>query len=262
MPYLDLEAAVGTTSATINTYGNLAAAPGDTLTVRTLGGGQKADLIDFGLFASNTPQVRVISPYLHDDVTGLSFPCNASDASGLTGFIPDQELRAQDTLVVQAANGTASVASAYWQLVFYSELSGGPSTYITAEELKARNVEQIGYQVIVNVASAQAWQSTLLSAGTGVLKANANYAIIGYDLNVACTAIGVVGPDTGNFRAGGPGITTRQFTRNWFFDMAYWTGYPAIPVFNAQNATGTNLQALATTAVGNVQCNLFLARLK
>lgn len=262
MPYLDLEAASGTTSATINTYTALTACTGDTLTVRTLGSQQAAELIDFGLFAAGTPQVRVTSPYLADDVTALSFPVNASDASGQTGFLPTQKLRAQDTLNVQSANGTASEATAYWQLVYYSELAGGPSTYITIDELRARTIEVIGFQNVVNVATALQWNSVLLSAGTGVLKANANYAVVGYELNAACTAFGLYGPDTGNFRAGGPGVTTRQFTRNWFADLSFWTGYPTIPVFNSQNATGTQVQALAITAVGNVQVQLFLARLK
>jgi hypothetical protein len=262
MPYLDLEAATGTSSATANTYTSLAAASGDTLTVRTVDTSQQAELIDFGLFAAGTPQARVVSPYLADDVTALSFPANPSDASGLTGFVPTQKLRAQDTLNVQTANGTVSEATAYWQLVWYSDLAGGPSTYISAQELRARAIEQIGYQVTVTVSSALAWQSTLLSAGSGVLKANQTYAVVGYDLNTAVTAIGLYGPDTGNFRAGGPGITTRQFTRNWFYDLSFWTGYSCIPCFNSQNATGTNVQAIAITAVGAIQLNLYLARLK
>ena len=261
MTYLDLEAAFGTTSATAGTYGALAANGGDTLTVRTISTSQKAELIDFGTFAAATPQIRVISPYLADDVYALSFSANASDPSGLTGPIPTQLLRAQDTLSVQAANGTASEATGYWQLVYYSDLAGGPSTYIGADELRARATEQIGYQNSVTTVSNGTWATQLVSAGTGVLKANAQYAVIGYDLNTACTAFGILGPDTGNFRAGGPGLTTKQFTRTWFFDLSFWTGLPCIPVFNAQNATGTTVQIAAISAA-TFQINMYLARLK
>ena len=98
--------------------------------------------------------------------------------------------------------------------------------------------------------------------GAGILKANAEYAIVGYELDVACTAFGLYGPDTGNFRAGGPGVTTRQFTRNWFMDLSAQTNLPCIPVFNSQNATGTNVQVLHYTATTAVNVNLILGRLK
>jgi hypothetical protein len=262
MTYLDLQAAnIDTSAAT--TYQGLAPATGDTLTVRTLAGQDEAELIDFGFQGATATVGRVRSPYLHDDVQALAFPFLASDPSGLTGFQPLQRLRGQDTLIVEVLGPGAATEYVYWQLVYYGNLQAGPSIYIGYDELHSRAIEQVSNQVAVTTsATAGQWGSTLLSAGTGVLKANQTYAIIGYDLSAAVGAIGVYGPDTGNFRAGGPGLTTRQFTRNWFADLAFWTGRPCIPCFNSQNASGTNVQAMASGTSVATSVTLYLSRLK
>jgi len=263
MPYLDLQAATASITTAYPTFTGLAACTGDTLVVRTLSSDQAAELIDFGIYGAAGNVVRVRSPYLHDDVQGIRSRYLAGDSSGLTGFKPTQRLRGQDTLIAESS-GTGSAAQyVYWQLAWYGQLQASPSVYLSLAEFEARAIEETSTEVAVtSSATAGQWGSALLSAGTGVLKANQNYAVIGYELDVACAAWGFYGPDTGNFRAGGPGITTRQFTRNWFLDLARLTGYACIPVFNSQNATGTNVQVNHYTASTAVNVNLITARLK
>jgi hypothetical protein len=260
--YLDLEAFYASVSSSSSVFTNLPAASGDTLTVRSLSETQKAILIDFGAYAAAANIVRVRSPYLHDDVNGIRSRYLAADPSGLTGFTPNQLLRPQDTLIVEST-GTGSAAGVTgWLLNYYDGMPGGPSIYINARELESRTLEETSTEVAVTSGAAGVWGSALLSAGTGILKANQLYAIYGYELDVACTAVGLYGPDTGNFRAGGPGVTTRQFTRNFFTDMSEQTGLPTIPVVNAQNASGTNVQVIHYTGSTAVNVNLLMARLK
>lgn len=263
MPYLDLEAATASVTTAYPTFTGLAACTNDTLTVRTLSQAQQGELIDFGVFGAAGNVARVRSPYLHDDVQGIRSRYLAADPSGLTGFRPTQKLRAQDTLIVESS-GTGSAAQyVAWLLNYYGDLSGPTSTYISAAEMDSRAIEEFSTEVAVtSSATAGQWGSALLSAGTGIWKANQQYAIFGYELDVACAAVGFYGPDTGNFRAGGPGVATRQFTRNWFFDLSSWTGYPCIPVINAQNITGTQVQVNHYTASTAVNVNLLGVRLK
>jgi hypothetical protein len=260
MPYLDLQSATGSNTGT-TTFTALSAVSGDTLTVRTLAGQQEALLIDFGCKHATAGMVRVRSPYLHDDVNALRFRTLAADASGLTGWAPDQRLRGQDTLIVESTGGSSAEQVSYWQLAYYKELNGGPSYYITRAELDARAIEEIGYEVAVTGGSTATWGSALMSSGTGILKANQMYAVVGYVLDVACTAWGIYGPDTGNFRAGGPGITTRQFTRTWFADMSDACGLPTIPVINSQNLSGTQVQVVDSAGATAVNVDLYLARI-
>lgn len=260
MPYLDLQSATGSNTGT-TTFTALAAVTGDTLTVRTLAGQQEALLLDFGCKHATAGQVRVRSPYLHDDVNALLFRSLAADPAGFLGHEVLQRLRGQDTLIVESTGGASAEQVSYWQQVYYKELNGGPSYYITAAQLDAQAKEEVTNTVAVTGGASAVWGSTLLSAGTGILKANQMYAVIGYVLDVACTAWGLYGPDTGNFRAGGPGITTRQFTRTYFYDMSVRSGLPCIPVFNAQNAGGTNVQVVDSAGATAVNVVLYLARL-
>lgn len=263
MPYLDLEAATGSVTTAYPTFTGLTACTNDTLTVRSLDRNENALLIDFGFFGAAGNVGRVRSAYFHDDVQGIRSRYLAADASGLTGWEPSQKLRAQDTLTVESS-GTGSAAQyVYWQLAYYGDLQAGPSTYITARELASRALEETSTEVATtSSATAGQWGSALFSSGTGILKANQEYAIFGYELDVACAAVGLYGPDTGNFRAGGPGVTTRQFTRNWFIDLAEATGLATIPVINAQNASGTNVQVVHYTASTAVNVNWLTCRLK
>lgn len=262
MPYLDLEAATASISSNATTFSALAACTGDTLTVRSLSPSQEASLIDFGFHAAAGNAGRIRSPYLHDDVQGIRSRYLATDASGLTGFEPSQLLRAQDTLIVESTGTGVAAQVNYWQLVWYSDLAGGPSTYIGEHELVSRMVEETATEVPTTSGAAGQWGSALLSTGTGIWKANQQYAVFGYEVDVSCTAVGLFGPDTGNFRAGGPGILTRQFTRNWFIDLSKATGKPCIPVINAQNLGGTQVQVNHFTGATAVNVNWLLGRLK
>lgn len=262
MPYLDLEVATASISSNSTTFSGLAAAAGDTLVVRSLSPSQEALLIDFGFHAAAGNAGRIRSPYLHDDVQGIRSRYLAADASGLTGWDPSQLLRAQDTLIVESTGTGVAAQVSCWLLAYYSDLAGGPSTYIGEHELASRAIEETATEVPVTSGAAGQWGSALLSTGTGIWKANQQYAVFGYEVDVACTAVGLFGPDTGNFRAGGPGVLTRQFTRNWFIDLARFTGKPCIPVINAQNIGGTQVQVSHFTAATAVNVNLLLARLK
>jgi hypothetical protein len=261
MPYLVLDSATGSLTGT-GTFSALAAVAGDTLQVRSLDQRSDALLLDFGCKHATAGQVRVRSPYFHDDINGIRARTLAADASGLTGFGDVQKLRAQDTLIVESTGGASAEQVSYWQLAYYGEIAGGPSRYITAAELRARGEEAVTNEIAVTGGASAVWGSALLSAGTGVLKANAEYAVLGYVLDVACTAVAILGPDTGNFQAGGPGITTRQFTRNWFVDLSEAIGKPTIPVINAQNAGGTQVKVVDSAGATAVNVDLVLQRLK
>jgi hypothetical protein len=261
MGYLDLQSATGSNTGT-TTFTALAAVQGDTLQVRSIVPNNKAELIDFGCKHATAGMVRVRSPYFHDLVNGIRARTLAADPSGLTGNKNQQKLRPQDTPIVEATGGASAEQVSYWQLAWYDSLSGAtPSNYMSAHEVRARGIEEVTNEVAVTGTAGALWGSSLLSSGTGVLKADQMYAVIGYVLDVACTAWGVYGTDTGNLRAGGPGVTTRQFTREWFLDLSEDTGYPCVPVINAQNAGGTEIQVVDSAGATAVNVDLQLVRL-
>lgn len=262
MPFLDLQSATASLTG-VGTFGALAAVTGDTLTVRSLGQGDDARLMAFGRKGATAGMTRLRSPFLHDDVNGIRSRVLAADASSVIDMDGLQRLRAQDPLIFESTGGASAEQESGWILIYYGTLQGDTSVYIGAAELEQRSLEVVSTEVAVTGGAGATWGSAnLFSVGTGILKADQWYALIGYELDVACTAIAVIGPDTGNFKTGGPGITTRQFTRRWWHDMADQSGLATIPCINAQNAPGTLVEVVDSAGATAVNVNLILARLR
>jgi hypothetical protein len=261
VPYLDLNLGAGSLTGT-TTFTQLSAVSGDTLTVRSLGGGQHAKLMGLGSKHATAGMVRLTSPFLADAVNGIRSRTLSVDGSSVIDMIGLQKLRGQDPLDLASTGGSSAEEVTAWVQVYYDELNGGPSLYITLAELQQRVIEYVTLESPTTCGASGAWGTAALSAGVGILKADQVYAIVGYELDVACTAVAVLGPDTGNFKAGGPGITTRQFTRRYFADMSAESGLPTIPCFNAQNASGTFTYAADSAGATAVNVDLILARLR
>lgn len=261
MPYLDLNSATASLTG-VGTFGALAAVTGDTLTVRSLGQQDDARLLALGRKGATAGMIRLRSPFLADDVNGIRSRVLAADPSSVIDMDGLQRLRAQDPLIFESTGGAAAEQESGWWLTYYGNLQGDTSVYIGAAELEQRALEVVSSEVpTTGVAGAQ-WGTAALSTGTGILKANQWYAVIGYELDVACTAVALLGPDTGNFKAGGPGITTRQFTRRWFHDLADQSGLATIPCINAQNAGGTLSEVVDSAGATAVNVNWIFVRLR
>jgi hypothetical protein len=261
VPYLDLNMGAGSlTGAT--TFTALTAVSGDTLTVRSLGNGQHAKLMGLGSKHATAGMVRLTSPFLADDVNGIRSRTLTVDGSSVIDMLGLQHLRGQDPLNLASTGGASAEQVTAWIQVYYDDLSGGPSLFITAAELEQRTLEYVTLEVPTTAGASGAWGTAAFSGGTGILKADQVYAVVGYELDVACTAIALLGPDTGNFKVGGPGITTRQFTRRYFVDMSRESGLATIPCFNAQNASGTLAYVSDSAGTTAVNVDFILARLR
>lgn len=260
MGILDLNTATASLTG-VGTFGALVPVAGDTLTVRSIADRQNARLIALGCKHATAGIARLRSPYLHDPTNGIRARTLSQDASSFMDEMSLQRLRAQDALIFEATGGASAEQVSGWYMAYYDNLGGAPSYFITTAELRRRAIEYVTNEVAVTGGAAATWGTALLSAGTGELKANQWYAVVGYVLDVACTAIAVLGPDTGNFKAGGPGLTTRQFTRKWFVHLSDQTGLPLVPVINSTNAGGTSVYVVDSAGATAVNVDLVLARL-
>lgn len=249
-----LEVVAGRVTNPGGTITNYTPATGDSFTVRSFAPGSKANTLGvWGLGATAGIQ-QLHSPRWHDDVRGFRAKLLASDARPVWNFGRLQMLQPQDLLTFQASGGGSETDAGY-MLNYYDDLPGVDARLIDVNQLNQRAVNILTVETThTSSGTAADWGGAVaLNSGSQLLKANVDYAIVGYITDVNTGAVAYQGPDTGNLRVGGSGSNIRHETRNWFTKLSERTGKPCIPVFNAANVGGTfawvNLPATATTVV-------------
>lgn len=241
-----LEIIAGSASAPGATLTALTMANGDSLTVRNFVNG-KARIITAwptGKITAGALQIR--SPRMHDNVRGIQLVSPVTPVSPPLFSPFMQSLVAQDQLNVlisgSAAAGDLMLAAL---LIHYEDLPGNDGRFITPDELKSKGVDILTLQNSITTTTGPNWTGGVaLNATNDLMKANTDYALIGYQLSAQCGSVGWRGTDTSNLRVGGPGLISNIFdTRDWFVKLSNLSGLPLIPVFNSANKSNTFVDA-------------------
>lgn len=207
--------------------------------------------------------VRIRSPRLHDQAQGIRLQLPAAgDPKPLLDTYADQTLYASDSLIVEGTGGAAETDT-IGLLNYYTNLPGANARVVNWSDIASRIVNLMGSEVdTTSGGTAGDWGAgAAINATFDNFKANTDYAVLGWTTNVFCTAVAIAGPDTANYRTGGPGSIDPLVTRNWFVKMNAETGRPYIPVFNSNNRGGTLCYVAAATASKAVKVSLLLAQL-
>lgn len=224
---------------------------GDSFTVRNFAPGSQAFCLrTWGLGATAGIQ-QIHSPRWHDNVRGFRAKLLAADSRPVWNLGRKQTLQPQDVLVFEASGGGSETDTGA-MLNYYVDLPGADARLIDMNQLNQRAVNVLTVETThTSSATAGDWGgSVAINSGSQLLKANTDYAIVGYITDTNLCSVGYRGPDTGNIRAGGSGSNIRTVTREWFTDLTEQTGMPCIPVFNAANAGGTFVD-IAVPATGS-----------
>lgn len=237
-------------------------ATGDSTVVRSNTPGSKAKLLSAWALNGTAGQHRVRSPRLHDNVNNLLFNVKASNGAPLYDEGVTQDLFSQDTLIVELSGGGAET-DAESLLVWYQDVPGMDARLFMFNDIASRIQQYVTltFAITSGTTLGDYVGSTLFNAATGSLRANQDYAILGYETSVAVATIGIRGPDTGNARIGGPGSTTQIETRAWFKRISEQNQLPLIPVINSANVGGTTLDVVQNTANANPTVNVLMALL-
>lgn len=240
----------------------LTAATGDSFSVRNFDTPGQALLLDLWALGAAAQIVRVRSPRLHDNVQGIRSRTIAATPQPLLPDVAEQPLYAQDTLILESSGGGAET-DMLTILNYYSDLPGSNARLFRYEEIAPRIRNVLGNEVAITTGATAGdyGGSAAINSAFDLLKANTDYAILGYVTDVSVCTVGVRGPDTSNFRVGGPGTTSRVETRDWFVDLSRQSGLPLIPVFNAANKAGTLVDLVHNATATTVNVDLILAEL-
>lgn len=260
--YIDTVA--GSVTAGATTAKALAAvtlAPGDALQVRSFGATGWARLEAVFYKGTAKDQLRITSPMLHDNVTGLTWGPAESPSLELLPQQVGQPLVSADTLTLEAgaAAGTSSIAAV---MNYYSDPNGAVARLHSWGDISGiiKSIKPIEVDVTAS-ANVGTWADTAVNSVDKQLHANTDYAVLGYQTDTALAVIGVKGQATNNLRVCGPGAATTVDVSDWFVKMSERHGTPHIPVFNADNQGATYVSVLDSAASTTAKVYLILAEL-
>jgi hypothetical protein len=251
-----------------------AVAPGATLTALTMAAGDNlqvkqasGDIKLLSVFGQAlvplTMQVR--SPRFHDNVNGITITV-ANDGyktMDVLGLVP-QKLVAQDNLLAFVSGSAVPLAvNNMFMLIYYSNLSGSNGRFSRPTDVLSRALNVLTVPVLLNPTVAGDYSGEVsINSMTDLLKANTDYAIIGYTLDTPCGAIGIRGVDTGNMRIGAPGtLVNPKDTSNHFMDFSRKHGVPAVPIINSANKNNTFIDVVQDDGLASVGVTFIMAEL-
>lgn len=205
--------------------------------------------------------VQVKSPRFHDAQRGLQLIESETPAVRLLPQDVGQPVYPADNLTVVLSGGTAEVDAGAFG-VYYSDLGGGSSRYYQWGDISGSVVNLKPVEVDVAAqATSGAWTDTKINATEDNLKADVYYAVLGYTVDAAAIAVGIKGPETGNYRCCGPGSTLTIATDEYFVRMAERHGRPYIPVINANNRNNIFVSTALVSTAATPKVQLILAEL-
>jgi len=250
-------------------------APGTVFTAWTLAAGnsatiRNADLASrillLQLWGDNqvAGTMRIRSPKLHDNVQGLRFDITASEVDPLIPIGAAQRLFPQDVLILEltgSAVGGDIETGAF--LVYYDNLPGTDARLATWEEIRPRIVHLVTVENTLALGTAGGYSGEeAINAEFDLLKANTDYALLGYLVDAECAVVRWRGSDFGNLGLGGPGNEVdRQLTKSWFVQLTQAYGIPLIPVFNSANRAGLLVDGVQDENGTDVTVTTILAEL-
>lgn len=262
MPAIDTPAFFLTAGAAAAFPQTLAPAPGDSLSVRNFPQGQIAQIEAMLYSAGGGQRIRITSPNLHDNQTGITFEPAEVPAQFLVAAPFSVNLQANDTLNVQGGIAAAGTIAGALQ-VYYSQLPGIQARLHSWGDISGNIRSYKTVEIDMGAIAVGAWTDTLITVTENQLHANRDYAVLGYQCATALDVFGVKGSATGNLRIAGPGASSTLDMTEYFVYMSEENGLPYIPVFNSDDRFAFYASAFHHVAVAAqaAHCYLVLAEL-
>lgn len=257
MPAIDTVGFFSTQGAAAAFPTALAAAPGDSLSIRNFVAGQTASMNALIYSAGGSERVRVVSPNMHDNQTGLTFEPAEVPAHFLIPQNGAVSVVANDTLSVYGGIAAAGTIAGAMQ-IYYSKLPAIEQRLHMWGDISGNVRYYKSVEVDLAAVAVGAWTDTLITTTENQLHANKDYAVLGYEMSVAVDVVGVKGSATGNLRVCGPGATSTIDTSEYFVYMSERQGAPYIPVFNSDDRQAFYVSAFNHAAIGGAAAHVYL----
>ena len=253
-------------------FESLAAVSGDSLSVLYFSSGSSAFVEE--IITGNSTQrmeIAVFSPRFGDNQFGTRFqhmfnPTTAAPAGPSQLLMPrelDIPIFPSDALSI-SVNAPAGAGNANVTLqAYYTSVPGAGQRLANWEEVQGIGwVRVLGIEVSVTPgATGQAGTAVAINANDARLRANLDYAILGYQTDTSGLIFRLRGPDTSGFNIPLPTSFDAFHTANWFILSDLLRQYPHVPVVNSNNAGSTLLDGIAHNNPGATKVSLIMAEM-
>jgi hypothetical protein len=250
----------------------LAAISGDSLTALFFDPNSSAYVEE--VITGNSTQrmeVAIFSPRFGDNQFGLRLqhmfnPTQASPAGPPQWLMPrelDIPVFPSDALSI-SVNAPAAAGNANASLqVYYQNVPGAGQRLATWDQVKGIGwVRVLGIEVTVSPgATGSAGTAVAINANDARLRANLDYALLGYNTDTSGLTFRVRGPDTSNFNILMPVSFDARNTSDYFVFQDLLHPGPHIPIINSNNAGSTLVDGIAHNNPGSTKVSLILAEM-
>lgn len=234
---------------------------GESLTVPAFTPGTQAEILAAWSPGATAGVFRIRSPRLHDLSQGIRMQRGAANFDNLMHGISRQPLYPADVLIGEISGGGAETDMGA-MLQWFQDLPGVAARLLNPNDVAPRIRNIAGVEVDLTSGGVGAYGTPrALNFSFDTLKANTDYAILGYEVSAKVGVVCVFGPDTGNQHVGGPGSLSVWDTAEWFVQMSQDEGVPCIPVINGNNKGSTFVQIADVGNAVNSNVSLILAEL-
>ncbi len=257
MPAIDTVAFFATEAAAAAFPTALAAAPGDSLSIRNFPSGQTATLNSIIYNAGGGQKFRIVSANMHDNQTGLTFEPLETPAQWMLPQDAAVTMFANDTPSLYGGIAAAGTIAGALQM-YYSQLPGIAARLHSWGDIAGNVRYYKSVEVDLAAVAVGAWTDTLITATENQLHANKDYAVLGYECSAAVDVVGVKGSATGNLRVCGPGATSTLDISEYFVFMAERQKTPYIPVFNSDDRNAFYVSAFNHAAIAAAGASVYL----
>ena len=246
------------------TLAGLAAVSGDSLAIPTFAEPKKGYILQLWADVQAAGTLRVRSPKMHDNVSGMRIDTVVSDPTPLLPWGVPIRVYGSDVLTVElAGSATAGDEEVVSMLMAFEELPGQVGRLISPEEVMRRHQHTLSVENTIATGTTGIWTGAeAINSEIDQFQVSYDYAILGYKVDTECASIGYRAPSFANVRIGGPGIETEAWlTSDWFLRISRAYNMPLVPVFAGSDKASVQIDALQDENGADVTVTTYLAAL-
>jgi hypothetical protein len=259
-----IEVLTGFATAPSTTFTALTMAAGNSRTIRNFEPGARAYLLAAWADVQGAGQLRIRSPFIHDNVQGIRLDTVAARVLPLLPVGLKQPLQPQDELILElTGSATAGDIEQASLLIYYEDLPGADAQLFHADDIMGRVKHIVTVENTLATGTAGGYSGEeALDAEFDLLRAGKSYAVLGGYVDVEGCVIRYRGADLSNFGVGFPAEPDNaELTSGFFLDLSRKTDLPTVPVINASNKSGFLIDAAQDENGADITVTTILAEL-